>query len=168
MVRIVELDHQASESLASLFNVHQYISAAICQPVQCVDIMDQYHLTAYLQLQLSLKRRVSHTPGIVGVERLHCSACILGLDFEEFSVNLVQLGIVPGVDLGVGAIDVQGVAVQGGVRLGPNSGLQHGNVLFCLCTSSHSVQEVPVDFVLTLPMVLLQFDHSEEFPQVSH
>ena len=130
--------------------------------------MDQYHLTAYLQLQLGLKRRVSHTPRVVGVERLHYSACILGLDFEEFSFNLVQLGIVPGVDLGIGAIYVQGVAVQGGVGLGPNSCLQHGNVLFCLSTSSYSVQEVSVDFVLTLPMVLLQVDYSEEFPQVSH
>merc|ERR1719239_295393 len=168
MVRIVELDHQASESLASLFNVHQYSSAAICQPVQSVDVVDQDYLTSYLQLQLILKRRISHTTSIVGVERLHYSACIFGLDFEEFSLNLVQLSVVPGVDLGIGAIDVQGFAVQGGVGLGPNSCLQHGNVLFCLSASSYSVQEVSIDFVFTLPMVFLQVDHSEEFPQVSN
>ena len=38
---------------------------------------------------------------------------ILGLDFEEFPADLFQLGIVSSVDLGVGAIDVQGIGVEG-------------------------------------------------------
>ena len=38
---------------------------------------------------------------------------ILGLDFEEFPAYLFQLGIVSSVDLGVGAIDVQGIGVEG-------------------------------------------------------
>ena len=38
---------------------------------------------------------------------------ILGLDFEEFPTDLFQLGIVSSVDLGVGAIDVQGIGVEG-------------------------------------------------------
>ena len=31
----------------------------------------------------------------------------------------------------------------------------------------HPVEEVPIDLVLTLPVVFLQVDHSEKFPQVS-
>ena len=42
MVGIVEPDHQASDApLVRLLHVHQHTSAAVCQPVQCVDVVDQ-------------------------------------------------------------------------------------------------------------------------------
>ena len=133
MVGIVEPDHQASGApLVTLLHVHQHTSAAVRQPVKGVNIVDQDDFTPYLELQLVQERSVLDTPCLVRFELSHSSAGILGLDGEELSLNLVQLGIVSGVDLGVGAIDVQGVGVQGGVRLGPNSGLQQGNVLFSL------------------------------------
>ena len=47
------------------------------------------------------------------MEFLDCPAGILCLDLEEFPTDLFQLGIISGIDLGVGAIYVQGIGVEG-------------------------------------------------------
>ena len=166
MVGIVEFDHEPVDGLSFLLHINENSTASVGQTIKRVDVMDEDNLSVDLQLQDRLEGRVHDAPGIVRFERLHRSARIFRPDGEQLSLHLVQLGVVPGIDLGVGAIDVDGV-VETGVNAGTDSGLQQGNVFTCLVSSPHSVQQVPVDLVFTLAMVLFQAYHREELPQVS-
>ena len=128
--------------------------------------MDENNLCIDLQLEDCLEWRILDASSIVGLKSLHCSARIFRPDGEKLSLHLVQLLIVSGIDLGIGAIDVDAV-IETGVSAGTDSGLQQGNVFTCLVSCPHSVQKVPVDLVLTLAMVLFKAYHSEKLPQVS-
>ena len=48
MVRVVQLDDQPPDCLTTLLHIYQDSSAAISQPIQCVNIMDHNYLTAHL------------------------------------------------------------------------------------------------------------------------
>ena len=69
--------------------------------------MNQDNLTPDLELEYSLKGGVLHTASVVCVELLHSSAVGFCLDGEEFPVDLVQLGLIACIDLGICAIDVK-------------------------------------------------------------
>ena len=113
VVRIVELDDKSSDSFPGLFHANQHASATIGQPIQGVDVVHEHDLTPHLQLQHLQEGCVLNASRAVRLELLHYSARILGLDGEEFSANFVQLGIVSGVHLGVSAVDVEGIGVDG-------------------------------------------------------
>ena len=111
--RIIELDHKSLWlSLPSLFYVNQHSSAAVGQPIQGINVMDKDDVTPNLQLQHSLEGSIPDAASVVDLERFDEPACILGFDGEEFSVDLIQLSIVPGVDFGVCAVDVEGIGVD--------------------------------------------------------
>ena len=114
VVRIFELDHKSSDSFPGFFHVNQHASASIGQPIEGIDVMNQHDLTPHLQLEHLQKGCVENTSRTVRFESFHYSARILGLDGEQFSANFVELGIVSGIDLGVGAVDVEGIGVDGG------------------------------------------------------
>lgn len=109
MVGIVELDNQSIDSFTSLFNVHQHSSATVGQSVQGVYVVYKNYFSSYLDLQHSLKRGVLDAAGIVGLEGLYCLAGIFGLDGEHLAWHLFQLAVVPGVHLGICAVDVEGI-----------------------------------------------------------
>ena len=113
VVRIFELDDESSDTFPGLFHANQHASATIGQPIQRVDIVNQHDLTPHLQLQHLQEGCVLNASRAVRLELLHYSARVLGLDGEEFSANFVQLGIVSGVHLGVSAVDVEGIGVDG-------------------------------------------------------
>ena len=111
--RIIELYHKSLRlALSSLFYVNQHSSAAVGQPIQGINVVDKDDVTPNLQLQHSLEGSIPDAASVVDLERFDEPACVLGLDGEEFSVNLIQLGIVPGVDFGVCAVDVEGIGVD--------------------------------------------------------
>ena len=113
MIRVFELDDKSlGLPISSLFYCNQFSSAAVGQPIQGIDVVDKDDFTPDLQLQHSLEGGVPDAASVVDLERFDEPACILGLDGEEFSVNLIQLGIVPGVDFGVCAVDVEGIGVN--------------------------------------------------------
>ena len=167
MFRVVQLDDQPPDGLATLLHIYQDSSAAIGQPIQCVHIMDHDDLAAHLEPQFSHEGGVLYAACIVCLERRHRPAGILGLYDEELPVYLLQLGIVSGIHFGVGAINVESVAVEGGIRPRENPCLKGSNVLLRLLACPHSVEQVSVNLVFTLAMVLLKVDHCEEPPQVS-
>ena len=74
--------------------------------------MDKDDFTPDLQLQHSLEGGVPDAASVVDLECFDEPACIFGLDGKEFSINVVQLGIVPGIDFGIGAVDVEGIGVN--------------------------------------------------------
>ena len=113
--RIIELYHKSLWlALSSLFYVNQHSSAAVGQPIQGINVMDKDDVTPNLQLQHSLEGSIPDAASVVDLERFDEPACILGFDGEEFSVDLIQLSIVPGVDFGVCAVDVEGIGVDDG------------------------------------------------------
>ena len=114
MIRIIESDHKSFHSLSRLFHSDQHPPAAIGQPIQGINVVDKDDVTPNLQLQHSLEGSILDAASVVDLERFDESACILGLDGEEFSVDLIQLSIVPGVDFSVCAVDVEGIGVDDG------------------------------------------------------
>ena len=154
MFRIVKSDHKSPDGLSRFLYINQNTSAAICQPVQGVDVVDQDDLAANFELQDGLEWSVLDASSIVDVELPHSSARVPGLDGEHFSFYLLQLRVVSGIHLGVGPVDVEGVAVEGGVGLLAHSGLKKGDVLLCVDASSYPVQQIPVDLVIALSMIL--------------
>ena len=166
MVRIVEFHDEPMDSVTLLLHINENSTTTIGETVKCVDVVYENDFCADLQLQDRLEGRVLDAPCIVRLELLDGSARIFRFDGELFSLHLVQLRVVPGVDLSVRAIDVDGF-VRTGVSAGADSGLQQGNVLTGVISCPHSVQQVPIDLVLSLAMVLLQAHHSEKLPQVS-
>ena len=115
MIRIVEPDHKSLNSLSCLFHSDQHPPAAIGQPVQCINVVDKNYVAPHLQLQLCHERGVLDAAGIVCLESSHSSAEVLGPDAEEVSTYLVQLGSVSSIDLGICAVYVECVGVDGGV-----------------------------------------------------
>ena len=115
MIRIIESDHKSFDSLSSLFHSNQHPPAAIGQPVQCINVVDENDVAPDLQLQLCHERGVLDTASIVCLESSHSSAEVLGPDAEEVSTYLVQLGSVSSIDLGICAVYVECVGVDGGV-----------------------------------------------------
>ena len=113
VVRIVELDDKSSDGFPGLFHANQHASATIGQPIQGVDVVHEHDLTPHLQLQHLQEGCVLNASRTVRLELLHYSARVLGLDGEESSANFIQLGIVSGVHLGVSAVDVEGIGVDG-------------------------------------------------------
>ena len=128
--------------------------------------MNKHNLGIDLQLQDCLERRVLDASGIVCGELLHRSAGILRSNGEQFSLHLVKFGVVPSIDLGICAVNVDGV-VEAGVSAGTDSGAQKADVVICLVSRPHPVQQVTVDLVFTLAMVLFQVDNGEKLPQIS-
>ena len=53
MVGIVKFDYKSFDSLAIFLNSDQHSSAAICQSIQSVHIVDKHHLSSDLQLEHS-------------------------------------------------------------------------------------------------------------------
>ena len=110
---ILELDYKSLwPPICSFFHIDKHPSAAVGQPIQGIDVVDKDDFTPDLQLQHSLEGRVPDAASIVDLECFDEPACIFGLDCEKFSINVVQLGIVPGIDFGIGAVDVEGIGVN--------------------------------------------------------
>ena len=128
--------------------------------------MDHDDLASHLYLQYGHEGGVLDAACIVGLERLYSPARIFGLDGEQLPLDLVQLGIVSCIHFCIGAINVESIAVERGISSGANPCLEGCNVLLCVLSCPHSVQQVCVNPVFTLAMVLLQIDHCEESPQV--
>ena len=115
MLRVFELDDQSlGLPISSRFYCNQHSSTAVGQPIQGIDVVDKDDFTPDLQLQHSLEGGVPDAASVVDLECFDEPACIFGLDGKEFSINVVQLGIVPGIDFGIGAVDVEGIGVNGG------------------------------------------------------
>ena len=113
MLSVFELDDKSlGLPISSRFYCNQHSSTAVGQPIQGINVVDKDDVTPNLQLQHSLEGSIPDAASVVDLERFDEPACILGLDGEEFSVNLIQLGIVPGVDFGVCAVDVEGIGVD--------------------------------------------------------
>ena len=114
MFRILEPDHKSLRfSLCSLFHINEHPSAAVGQPIEGVDIVDQHDVAPHLQLQHSLERGIPDSACAVDVELLDQLAGIPGFDGVQFSANFIKLGIVSGVDLGVRPVNVEGIGVNG-------------------------------------------------------
>ena len=166
MVGVVELDQEAVYRVPLLLYINENTSATVGETINRVDVMNKHDLGIDLQLQDCLEWCVLDASGIVRVELLHRSAGILRSNGEQFSLYLVKFGIVPSIDLGICAVNVDGV-VEAGVSAGTDSGVQKGNVVICLVSRPHPVQQITVDLVLTLAMVLFQVDYGEKLPQIS-
>ena len=110
VVGIVEFNKESFDGVPRHLHINQHSSAAVGQPIEGVNVVDQDNLTPDLELEYSLKRGVLHTASVVCVELLHSSAVGFCLDGEEFPVDLVQLGLVACIDLGICAIDVKCLA----------------------------------------------------------
>ena len=166
MVGVVELDQEAVYRVPLLLYIKENTSASVGETIDRVDVVNKHNLGIDLQLQDCLERRVLDASGIVCGELLHRSAGILRSNGEQFSLHLVKFGVVPSIDLGICAVNVDGV-VEAGVSAGTDSGAQKGDVVICLVSRPHPVQQVTVDLVLTLAMVLFQVDNGEKLPQIS-
>ena len=110
VVGIVELDKESLDGVPRHLPINQHSSAAVGQPIEGVNVVNQDNLTPDLELEYSLKGGVLHTASVVCVELLHSSAVGLCLDGVEFPAHLVQLGLVACIDLGICAIDVKCLA----------------------------------------------------------
>ena len=81
MFRILELDHKSLRfPLFSLFHINEHPSAAVGQPIEGVDIVDQHDVAPHLQLQHSLERGIPDSACAVDVELLDQLAGIPGFD----------------------------------------------------------------------------------------
>ena len=141
MVRIVEFDDEPFDGLSLLFHINENSTASVGETIQRVNVVHKDNLCIELQLQDCLKWRVLDATRIVHMECFHRSARVFRIDCEHFSLYLVQFGSVPGIDLGVGAVDVDSV-IETGVCLGTDSSFQQGNVFTCLISCPHPVQQV--------------------------
>ena len=166
MVGIVESHNKSLDSIASLLHIDQHSSAAVCQSIKGIHIVDKDHLCTNLQLEHSLKWSVFDATCVVGLEGLYCLASVFGLDGEELAVDLLQLAAVPGVHLGIGAIYMEGI-FEAGIILWTHSGLQQGDIFLCVSSDSDPVEEVPIGFVFPLTVIFHKVDHLEKSPQVS-
>ena len=166
MIRIIELDHKSLNSLSRLFHSNQNPPAAICQPIQCINVVDKNDVAPHLQLQLCHERGVLDTASIVCLESSHSSAEILGPDGEEVSTYLIQLCSISSIHLGICAVYVEGIA-EDRVILWTNSCLQQRDIFLRVSPNSYPVEEVPICFVLSLSVIFHKVDGSEKFPQVS-
>ena len=166
VVRIVELDNEPVDGVSLLLHINQNSTASVGEAIQSVDVVGEHNLPSNLQVQFCLERRVLDASGIVHFKCLYSPARIFRFHGEQFSLHLLHFGFVPSIDLGIGSIYVDGI-VHTGVRTGTDSGLQQGDVIICIVSCPHPVQQVTVDLVLTLAMVLFQVNHSEKLPQVS-
>ena len=114
MFGILELNHKSLwPPICSFFHINKHPSAAIGQPVQGVNVMDKHYLTTHLQLQHSLERGILDSACAVDFELLDQFAGILGFYSVQVSTNLIKLGIVSGVDLGVRSVNVEGIGDNG-------------------------------------------------------
>ena len=89
MAGIVKPDGKSLDSFASFFNCDQHSSAAIGQSIQSVHIVDKDYLSSDFQFEHSLKGGVLDAASVVGLEGLHSSARIFGLDGEQLTVDLL-------------------------------------------------------------------------------
>ena len=81
MFRILEPDHKSLRfPLCSLFHINEHPSAAVGQPIEGVDIVDQHDVAPHLQLQHSLERGIPDSACAVDVELLDQLAGIPGFD----------------------------------------------------------------------------------------
>ena len=94
MFRIVKSDHKSPDGLSRFLYINQNTSAAIGQPVQGVDVVDQDDLAANFELQDGLEWSVLDASSIVSSELLHCSAGILRSNGEQLFLALT-LAFVP-------------------------------------------------------------------------
>ena len=78
MLRIVKSDHKSPDGLSRFLYINQNTSAAIGQPVQGVDVVDQDDLAANFELQDGLEWSVLDASSIVDVELPHSSAGVPG------------------------------------------------------------------------------------------
>ena len=166
IVGIVQSHNKSLDSLASLLNVDQHSSAAVCQAIEGVDVVDKNHFRTNLQLQNSLEWSVFDATSVVSLESLHQLARILCLDGEELAVDLFQLAAVSRVHLGICAVYVEGIA-QDRIILWAHSCLQQGDIFLSVSPNSNPVEEIPIYFVLSLAVIFHQVDDLEQFPQVS-
>ena len=74
MFRIVKSDHKSPDGLSRFLYINQNTSAAICQPVQSVDVVHQDDLATDLELQDGLEGGVLNTSSVVDIELPHSSA----------------------------------------------------------------------------------------------
>ena len=139
MAGIVKPDGKSLDSFASFFNCDQHSSAAVSQSIESVHIVDKDYLSSDFQFEHSLKGGVLDAASVVGLECLDSSACIFGLDGEQFTVDLFQLAGVSGVHLGIGAVNVESI-LEDGVVPWPDSCLQQRNVLLRVSPYSNPVQ----------------------------
>ena len=135
MVGIVESDDESLDALTSSLHIDQHSSAAVCQSIEGVHVVDKDNFSSNLQLEHSLKGCVLDAPSVVHLECLHRPACISGLDGDQLTVDLLQFAGVSGVHLGIGAIYVEGI-VEDGVRLWTDSCLQQGDIFLCVSPDS--------------------------------
>ena len=115
MVRIVEFHDKPMDSVTFLLHINENSTTPVGETVKCVYVVDENDFCADLQIQDRLEGRVLDAPCIVRLERLDGSARIFRFDGEQFSLHLVQLRVVPGIDLSVRAIDVDGFVGLGSV-----------------------------------------------------
>ena len=153
MVGVVQLDQEAMCSVPLLLHVNEDTTAAVGETIRGVDVVNKHNLRVDLDLEDCLEWCVLDAPGIVRAELLHCSAGILSLYGEQFPLNFAKFGVVSGIDLGICAVNVDGI-VEAGVSAGTDSGSQKGNVFICLVPCPHPVQQVTIDLVFSLAMVL--------------
>ena len=138
MVGVFELDHEAMYRGPLLLHVNEDTTATVGETIDCVDVVDEHDLCVDLEFEDCLERCVPNASGIVRAELLNCPAGVLSFDGEQSSLNLVKFGVVPGIDLGICAVNVDGI-VDTGVSTRTYSGFQKGNVFICLVPRSHPV-----------------------------
>ena len=68
MVGIVESHNKSLDSIASLLHINQHSSAAVCQSIKGIHIVDKDDFSSNLQLQHSLERSIFDASSIVGLE----------------------------------------------------------------------------------------------------
>ena len=138
VVGIVELDKESFDGVPRHLHINQHSSAAVCQSIESVHIVDKYHFTSNLKLEYSEEWSVLNAAGIVCLERFHSSAGVFGLDGEQLTVDLFQFAVVSGIYLGIGAVDVEGV-VEDGVGLWSDSRLEQSDIFLCVKPCSDSL-----------------------------